>query len=203
MKRFPKKLLFQIFLISLGVANIVIWIYIAFLYHQSKKKSTSLDYIYQDIKRIDLPCFTLSSFEGKEFSSEELDAKLNILIFFSLSDCSICLFEAEYWGVVDKSFNKLDVKVWGISQTGNNEKIEKFRKEYNISFPILYDGKANLKKKFLSIKAISKMNIYTPFKIFLTSQKKIVKIEGATKNIEDQSKFPERVLLLLKNLDNT
>lgn len=142
-----------------------------------------------------LPPFHLEAFNTQNLTSDYLDAKLNIVIFFSLSDCPICLFEAEFWGKISQMYNDKMIKIIGITDTENNDNIETFCNEYSLSFPIVYDKNSHYKALILSNKNISKMNLHTPFKIFVDSHRRILLIEKANKNIEKQKQFVDKVRL--------
>jgi peroxiredoxin len=154
-----------------------------------------------DLARVLLPSFKIDGvFENDGFSSDDLNAKLNILIFFTFEDCSSCLFEAEFWSLTAKMFAD-DVKFFGIVNKKNDEYISSFIEEYDISFPIIIDDNDILKNNILSLKNISDKGIITPFKTFITNQH-IFHIEGPSKNLERQEKFPERVLRLLEKISD-
>ena len=123
-----EKSLLKIFLLFFFIINIMIWIYIIFLHQHKKEHSPSLSHSYHPNEKIDLPHFTLGNFQGKRFNSKELNSKLNILIFFSLSDCPGCLYEAEYWSETHKTINEESIRIWGITETSNKEAIEEFCK---------------------------------------------------------------------------
>jgi peroxiredoxin len=152
-----------------------------------------------DLERITLPSFKIDGdFENDGLCSDDLNAKLNILIFFTFEDCSFCLFEAEFWSLTAKMFAD-DVKIFGIVNEKNDEYISSFIKEYDILFPIIIDVNDILKNNILSLRNISDKGIITPFKIFITNQH-IFHIEGPSKELERQENFPERVQRLLEKI---
>ncbi len=147
-------------------------------------------------KKVTLPSFKLTTYEGKTITTEDLNAKLNILIFFTLEDCPACLFEAEFWGQASQKFENDKVKFIGITSEENGERVSRFCNAYKILFPILYDKNEDLKNKISS-----KLNIkvITPFKIFV-SHNKIILYESPTKNAQEQREFINRVDNLVTSL---
>lgn len=154
-----------------------------------------------DLDMILLPSFKIDGgFKNDGFCSDDLNAKLNILIFFTFQDCPSCLFEAEFWSYTAKMFAD-DVKFIGIVNEKNDEYISSFIEEYDISFPIIIDDNDILKNNILSLKDISDKGIITPFKIFITNHH-IFHIEGPSKNLDRQENFSERVLRLLEKIND-
>ena len=192
---------FLIVLIILIALNLLVWS-IILLRRSSTKGDLLSPLFFKEEDEIDLPQFRLISFDGKKFISEKnLDANLNILIFFALEDCPVCLYEAEFWGKVSNSLNKEHVKFVGITSEKDIMKILRFCKEYGLTFPILYDREGRVRDKILSIREISRLNISTPFKIFAHSNR-ILQVEGPNKNLQKQSQLQKRVLELLKKCKN-
>jgi peroxiredoxin len=190
------------FLILIAIVNLIIWGFILIIKSDSKKEAINKSpYRSIDLERIILPAFKIGVGIGdNSLSSEDLNAKLNILIFFTFDDCSSCLFEAEFWSLTAKMFPD-DVKIFGILNERKDEYVSAFIEEYGISFPIIVDDSNRLKDKVLSLKNVLKTGIVTPFKIFI-GNKYIFHVEGPSKTSERQENFPERVLKLLEKIRN-
>lgn len=189
-----------IFLISLAVINLIVWGFVLLKKSKPKKEgSPQTPYVSIDLERVKLLQFKIErGQEGNGLSTDDLNATLNILVFFSFDDCASCLFEAEFWSLAAKMYPD-EVKIVGIVNERNDEYISAFIDEYDISFPIIVDEADQLKNKILSLKSISKSGIVTPFKIFINNQY-IFHVEGPKKIREEQEKFPDRVLQFLIQL---
>jgi peroxiredoxin len=148
------------------------------------------------LKSVPLPSFELTTYKGDRVMNKDLDAKLNILIFFTLDDCPACLFEAEFWSKAYQKFSGKDVRFIGVTPEKDGNKILRFCKEYNISFPILYDENGKLMDKVASSLSYLQHKPVTPFKIFVIEQK-IISYEGPTKDPVQQRKFGDRIYRLL------
>lgn len=147
-----------------------------------------------------MPFFCLNVEAGDPITLDNLDAKLNIMIFFNLEDCPLCLFEAEFWGEVSHLYPGKEVSLWGITTKKDPVKLREFMESYRISFPILFDKDGSFKERILSCGDIARMNIISPFKVFINRNHEIFYIEGPTKETEKQELFTERVGKLLNDL---
>lgn len=199
--RLNKRGILPIIIFSIVIANLIVWGYVLLIkknrLQDTSVRNSSFGIIYNKIK---MPFFRLKVEKGDVITLENLDAKLNILIFFNLEDCPICLFEAEFWGDVSHLYPGKEVSLWGIITNKNPVKMKEFLESYRISFPILFDKHGSLKKRILSCGEIAKMNIISPFKVFVNRNHEIFFIEGPTKEAEKQKLFPERVRKLLNDL---
>ncbi len=119
-----------------------------------------------------------------------------LLILFKLDDCPLCLFEAEYWGQFTSKNNH--VKIIGISNAGNQAKLNEFIDEYGLSFTIYNDKEYfNGVLDFLdSINIESK----TPIKLFIQNSK-LIAVEKGIKDIDKQNKFVQRANKIFNNLN--
>jgi peroxiredoxin len=126
-----------------------------------------------------------------------LNARLNVLIIFTLEDCPACLYEAEFWGEAAQVFSRADVGFWGITTEKDRNRIKEFISEYQLTFPIFFDADGKLKEQLLSIAADLKMRIATPFKVFVNRDREIIRIEGPEKDVEKQRLFLEIVSRIL------
>ena len=195
-----KKKVVYTFLSLLGIANIIVWGVVLINKLNPKKKDTpQTPYISIDLERVKLPPIKIGGgLEGNGLSADDLNAALNILVFFSFDDCASCLFEAEFWSLAAKMYPD-EVKMVGIVNERNDEYISAFIEEYDIAFPIIVDEGDQLKNKILSLRSISNSGIITPFKVFISNQC-IFHIEGPKKIVAEQEQFPERVLQFLIKL---
>ncbi|UCH97347.1 MAG: redoxin domain-containing protein [Candidatus Aminicenantes bacterium] len=198
-KTMKKKVVYTFFLL-IGIANLIVWGLVLINKLNPKKKGThQTPYISIDLDRVKMPPFKIGGgSEGEGLSADDLNAALNILVFFSFDDCASCLFEAEFWSLAAKMYPD-EIKIVGIVNEKNDEFISAFIDEYDISFPIIVDEGDQLKNKILSLRSISKSGIITPFKIFVSNQH-IFHVEGPKKIMAEQEQFPERVLQFLIKL---
>lgn len=143
------------------------------------------------VKPVKLPHFVLKNDNGAVLDSNDLNGRLNVLIFFNLEDCPACLYEAEFWGEAAQVFSRSDVGFWGITTEKDRNRIQEFISEYQISFPIFMDKDGKLKEKILSTDTAFKMAIATPFKVFVNRNLEIIRIEGPKKDVEEQKLFLE------------
>jgi peroxiredoxin len=149
------------------------------------------------VKPVKLPHFVLKNDIGAVLDSNDLNARLNVLIFFTLEDCPACLYEAEFWGEAAQVFSRSDVGFWGITTEKDRNRIQEFISEYQISFPIFMDKDGKLKEKILSTDTALKMAIATPFKVFVNRNREIIRIEGPKKDVEEQKLFLEIISNIL------
>jgi len=150
-------------------------------------------------KKIKLPHFTLKNLDGEWVTPDYFDAKLNILIFFSFKDCSSCLYEAEYWGEAPHVFSKSDVILSGITNETDRGALNEFSSEYRLSFPIILDENFSLRDKIVQISKDSRLNISTPFKVFVNRNHEIIYVEGPVKDVDSQRLFTDRISKILSN----
>lgn len=191
------KKLFRFIIILLITANVLIWSLI--LYQRYNKKPLLGSYYLNNSKKKSMPEFTLKSFNGEIFHTRELNSKVNVLIFFSLSDCPGCLYEAEYWGMAHNMTKRNNLTVWAVTQTENKDTIDEFCKEYDINFPVLYDKGDIVKAKVISFLELAKFNLISPFKIYLKSSGEILLVEGPVKRREEQQFFLEKIFSFIQS----
>ncbi len=196
-KKWHKNILWLI-VACLVIANLVVWGGRLLKKKNLKNESmhgpgpvASLD------KPLKLPHFLLQNDNGAVIDFNGLNARLNVLIFFTLEDCPACLYEAEFWGEAAQAFSRTDVSFWGITTEKDRNRIQEFISEYQISIPIFFDEDGKLKKKILSTDAALKMGITTPFKVFVSQNREIIRIEGPKKDVEQQRLFLEIVSRIL------
>lgn len=151
-------------------------------------------------KRIGLPYFRAEYTDGLPFSSDTLNSRLNVLIFFTFEDCSSCLYEAVYWGEAARLFNFPLVSFFGITSDIDTEKINAFVREYKIPFPIIFDQNGKIKEKILSIYEPLRGRLITPFKVFLNKNREIIHIEGPKKENDGKPLFLDLVIRLNKDM---
>jgi len=197
MTNFKFRKIFHFIIISLITTNIFVWSLILYQRHKNGPIFGS-DHL-NNIEKKYLPEFSLRSFNGEMFHTKELISKVNIIIFFSLSDCPGCLYEAEYWGIAHNLTNRNDFTVWAITQTENKDEIDEFCQEYDINFPVLYDKGDIVKAKVISYLELEKINLISPFKIYLNSDGKVWLVEGPIKQREEQKIFLDKIISLIES----
>jgi len=188
----------HLILIILGILIIIVWGIYFYLKLFTTKKSPPSPYRTFKIEKIKMPYFEEIKSCGKSLKFDDLEAELNILIFFAFEDCSSCLYEAESWSLAAKMYLD-EVKIIGIVNKYNEEYLAEFKKEYGISFPIICDDKDILKRKILNLKGIYKLGLITPFKVFINN-KHIIHVEGPSKFRDQQARFPDRVINILYDI---
>jgi peroxiredoxin len=194
----PKKIINRKLWIILGgilLANLIVWGIITYGNIFLKRGSNQSPYRKMVTAPALLPHFEIKNSDGVVFSPKALDAKLNVIIFFTLKDCPGCLFEAEFWSEASRMFSEDNVKFFGVTCERDREAISMFCDEYGILFPIIQDREQIIEKKILSIGSIAKLNLITPFKIYVYNNE-IIHVEGAKKIEEEQREFPVRVIEL-------
>lgn len=85
------------------------------------------------------PNFKAESDTGETFSLSSLKGKPFVLYFYPKDDTSGCTAEACSFTENIKAFDKLGVTVLGVSKD-SLEKHAKFRKKYDLKFPLLSDA---------------------------------------------------------------
>lgn len=192
------KNIFWIIITGLVIANLVVWGGRLFKTKNSRNETMhglssggSLE------KPVKLPNFVLKNDNETVINSDGLNARLNVLIFFTLEDCPVCLYEAEFWGEAAQVFRQEDVRFWGITTEKDKNRIQEFTTEYQLTFPIYFDQDGKLKDQILSIADDLKMNITTPFKVFVNRNREVIRIEGPKKNVEEQRLFMEIISRIL------
>jgi len=120
-----------------------------------------------------------------------------LIILFTLEDCSLCLFEAEYWGAAHGSHD-VQLNMIGITQELDDNILSEFITEYGLHFPIARNG--GLFEFIVDYLYENEFSLVTPIKLFVNSKNELIAIEGPTKNIEAQKNFPERIAAVFHSL---
>lgn len=89
------------------------------------------------------PNFKAESDTGETFSLSSLKGKPFVLYFYPKDDTSGCTAEACSFTENIKAFDKLGVTILGVSKD-SLEKHAKFRKKYDLKFPLLSDADGTL-----------------------------------------------------------
>jgi peroxiredoxin len=122
------------------------------------------------------------------YIDEEKRGLNRVVILFTTNDCSLCLFEARYWGL---AYDKFRDKLVIIGITTGGKKVDDFASEYNLRFKIYRDTKLfEMVCRYIRQKRIS---CITPLKFFISNENKVIAIEGGIKNEAEQTLFAERV----------
>jgi len=164
---------------------LIIFLFLSFLLFKLVNRTEYID----RMKVFDKPF----KFIGEGLYIDENKKGLNrVVILFAMSDCSLCLFEARYWGLV---YNKFKDKLVIIGITREDENIDDFVGEYNLRFKI-YRSDRLFEIVCRHIKRY-KISCVTPLKFFINNENNVIAIEGGTKNETEQRLFPERVASVL------
>jgi len=190
--KFFKSFAFVVFVFLL-IVSAVFWITIK-KDHPEKRSNdhkTLIEGILKDSKSV--------------FRHELINAKSKVLviIFFNLEDCPTCLFESQYWAGCRNYFTEKEVKLVGVTSTGDPELLSEYISEYKIEFPILQDKNGDLTQDVLRIIEKPTGIISTPFKIFLNSDLQLMQIEGALKDPAEQEKLVQKLKGFLYSVKKT
>jgi peroxiredoxin len=194
-----KKKILSTAIVAIVIANLIVWGYVFLEKINFFKADTKNPKDILVTQKLKLPHFNMETAAGKFITTDKLNAKLNILIFFTFEDCASCLYEAEFWSEASHFFRESDVIILAVTNETKKEIIQEFSNEYRISFPIIIDKDSSLKEKVIPKNEISFTGITTPFKVFLNRNHEIIYVEGPVKDSEKQSLFRERVSRVLSD----
>ncbi|MFN3599230.1 MAG: peroxiredoxin [Aquificaceae bacterium] len=91
--------------------------------------------------------FSLKNHEGKVVNLSDYKGRWVVLYFYPKADTPGCTTQAKEYTRLMPEFEKLRVKVFGIS-TDKVESIKKFREKYNLSVEFLSDPKGEVAKAY-------------------------------------------------------
>ena len=146
-----------------------------------------------------MPDFTLGSVEGKNVRLEELRGQVVMMNFWA-TWCGPCRQEMPALEALYKRYHKAGFTILGINIENSNNaskksEIDRFTKEKNLTFPILYDNQKQvtktLEKEFL------KKNMAMPTTVFLDRSGKARFLHEAYKP-GDEVKYKKVIKTLLK-----
>jgi peroxiredoxin len=189
-----KKILLPVLVGILAIANLVVWsgrLFRGENYNNDIITMNDLNTISLKERKIKLSDFKPVMGLNTTLLPRSLNSRLNVLVFFSLNDCPLCLYESVYWGEAARMYNRTEVSFFGITNETDRKRIDSFLNSNRITFPIFIDINWKFKNKILELfnrKVVGA--IKTPFKIFLNSSHEIIYIQTAQKNTEDQRLFP-------------
>lgn len=113
-----------------------------------------------------------------------------VYILFSLNDCPLCLYEAEFWGKTQQKYNK-NLTVIGITNETNELKLSQFIEEYKLDFKIYRS--VSLFNDIITFMKNEGFILNTPIKLFINKRNEIIAIEKGTKDISTQRLFTSRI----------
>jgi peroxiredoxin len=146
-----------------------------------------------------MPDFTLASVQGNNIRLEELRGQVVMMNFWA-TWCGPCRQEMPALEALYKKYNKAGFTILGINIENSNNaskksEIDRFVKEKNLSFPILYDNKkavtTTLEQQFL------KKNMGMPTTVFLDRSGNARFVHEAYKP-GDEKKYKKMVKTLLR-----
>ena len=91
--------------------------------------------------------FSLKNHEGKTVNLSEYRGRWVVLYFYPKADTPGCTTQAKEYTRLMPEFERLKVKVFGIS-TDTVESIKRFREKYNLSVEFLSDPKGSVAKAY-------------------------------------------------------
>ncbi len=91
--------------------------------------------------------FSLKNQDGRVVNLSDYKGRWVVLYFYPKADTPGCTMQAKEYTRLMPEFEKLKVKVFGIS-TDNVEGIRKFREKYNLSVEFLSDPKGSVAKAY-------------------------------------------------------
>lgn len=145
-----------------------------------------------------IPAFELKDIDGETFQSTQARSPYSLYILFSLDDCPICLFEAEWWQFSFEHFDPKVIHVIAIVHTDASEKIRKFARDYRISFPILLDPEGKVTSAFRRVIPSESRNLPGPIKLLTDSSGGVLYCEPGTKNMDEHRAFFDRISSKIK-----
>ena len=138
-----------------------------------------------------MPSFELSALNGDVISSDELNAQLTLLVFFSPDDCPACLLEAKLWRAIDQTYLNSEVMVLGITKAPiDTYKMTIFKRGKGIDFPILLDSEGQYTNRFGIIK--------TPTKVLINQHGKILDASASGQSLVEHKLFKAKIARLLE-----
>lgn len=130
---------------------------------------------------------TLSLLDLKNrYLGKNSDAEFTLFIFFSPTDCPLCLQEAAIWQRLHLDGQRLGLSVVGVIDRSSSDEVSHFLKQLGITFPVLFDNKSLLTTLYKVMR--------TPYKVLIDSKGSTVLISPASITLEQQREF-ERSLL--------
>lgn len=100
-----------------------------------------------DSKKVPAPDFTLPSLSGSNVRLNELKGDV-ILLNFWASWCGPCRTEMPLLDKLHNKYKAIGFTVLGVNVEENSEAAKGFLKENTVSFPILWDAKNEVSKKY-------------------------------------------------------
>ncbi|MCY0866689.1 MAG: peroxiredoxin [Aquificota bacterium] len=135
--------------------------------------------------------FSLQNHEGKVVNLSDYKGRWVVIYFYPKADTPGCTTQAKEYTKLMPEFEKLKVKVFGIS-TDNVESLRKFREKHKLSVELLSDPKGNVAKAY-------GVNVIAGFcsrdTILINPELKVEKIYRGV----DPSADPKRVLDYIKS----
>jgi peroxiredoxin len=148
--------------------------------HAQNWQSYQVELTSLKLKQKNIPNLQLQDIDGKEHSLEKVieQKPYTLFIFFSPSDCSVCLEEKTLWR---KLQGLGSVNVIGISPYKYYDELKQWITNVELSLPVLYDRDAQMTTK-LGI-------IDTPTKILVDSLGQILLVDGVRSSPQEQEAF--------------
>lgn len=131
-----------------------------------------------------IPDFVLWDLNDMSYSSQDIlkDSGYILLVFFSIYDCALCLYEMELW---KRIFEERKLKIIGITGTADREELKDWTEKNGIFFPVLYDTESQATKNF----GISE----TPLKVLIDSSGKILLVDNAKITYREREEFITKI----------
>jgi peroxiredoxin len=129
---------------------------------------------------------TLSLLNLKElYFSKDSNSAFTLFIFFSPTDCPVCLQESAIWQSLHHESQQLKLSVIGIADRSSNNEVTKFIKQKGITFPVLFDEKSLLRTTYKVTR--------TPHKILIDSKGSTVLVSPASQTPEQRRAFEKSI----------
>lgn len=135
--------------------------------------------------------FSLQNQEGNVVNLSDYKGRWVVLYFYPKADTPGCTTQAKEYTRLMPEFEKLKIKVFGISTDGVDA-IKKFRQKYNLSVEFLSDPKGNVAKAY-GVRVIA--GFCSRDTILISPELKVEKIYRGV----DPSADPQRVLDYIKS----
>lgn len=85
-----------------------------------------------------IPAFLLKDSKGKAFGSSDLKGRYCVIYFYPRDDTPGCTMEACEFRDLSKTFEKLDVEVFGVSSDSADSHV-KFSEKFSLNFRLIVD----------------------------------------------------------------
>lgn len=135
--------------------------------------------------------FKLEDINGGKWELYKIKAKIKIVIFFGVFDCSKCLLEYRLWNDIYSRYPEEEVFIFGVGYAPNKNAIFNFVNDKQIKFPVLFDPQNFVKKKMGIVSS--------PLRISINNRNQVIDIVKPNDSIENYTNTFDRIDLWLSS----